>query len=112
MNALQTFMQTSFAQVRDVIQETFTVTGETPAAIRYGTFGDPQVVPLMTRQGYQDTVVIPLKSATTYFASAAAASAFARGTLVRTSTGRSYFIQAVDYTEVDVYTFLLTDREL
>jgi hypothetical protein len=112
MNLLQTFMADANAQARDLIQEVFTITGLTGTF--YGTFGDPEILPVMTRQGYQDHLVTPLKVETTQFAALTSpqVQALARGSLIRTQTNRTFFIQVVDYTGVVVWTFILTDREL
>lgn len=115
MNLLQTFMAEANAQARTIIQEAFTVT--VPAGIAttfFGTFGDPEIMPVMTRQGYQDHLVTVLKVEATEFAALTSPQiqALARGSVVRTATGRTFFIQTVDYTGVVVWTFILTDREL
>lgn len=100
------------AQARPIVQEEFTITGLTGTF--YGTFGDPEVIPVMTRQGYQDHIVTPLKAETVQFAALTdpQIQALARGSLARTQTGRTFFIQTVDYTAVVVWTFILTDREI
>lgn len=110
MNALQTFMAGANVQTRAVIQEAFTITGD--LTVRTGTFGDPVLMPIMTRQGYQDLLVIPLTVESVLFATLGAAEAAARNTIVRTTTGRTMFCQMVDYTAVVVYKFLLTDRQV
>jgi hypothetical protein len=112
MNDLQAFLNEANDQTQAVIQEAFTRVGEAPAVTRYGTFGDPQIMPVSTRQGYQDYLVTPLKVRASQFANPAAAEAFARKEIIRTATGRTFFVQVVDFTEVVVYTFMLTDREL
>lgn len=103
------------AQARPIIQEEFAIV--VPAGVSgtfFGTFGDPEVIPVMTRQGYQDHLVTPLKAETSQFATLTPeqVQALARGSLVRTQTGRTFFIQTVDYTAVVVWTFILTDREI
>lgn len=114
MNLLQTFMAEANTQTRTVVQEAFTIVGESPAVTRYGTFGDPEIMPVMTRNGYEDHLIVPLKVEVTEFSAYTAEqlNALARRSLVRTSTGRTMFIQVVDYTAVVVFTFILTDREL
>lgn len=113
MNALQTFMAAGNVQTRSVIQEAFTITGEGPPLVsRTGTFGDPVLMPVMTRNGYQDLLVVPLTVEAVLFANIALAEAAARNTIVRTQTGRTMFCQMVDYTAVVVYKFLLTDRQV
>lgn len=114
MNLLQSFLVEANVQAKDIIQEAFTLVAESPAVTRYGTFGDPEIMPVMTRQGYQDQLVTPLKVEASYFSSFTAPQldALARRSIVRTATGRTMFIQVVDYTAVVVYTFILTDRDL
>ena len=60
MNLLQTLMAAANAQARSIIQEAFTIAGD--STIYYGTFGDPVMQPIMTPNGYQDHLVIPLKA--------------------------------------------------
>jgi hypothetical protein len=114
MNLLQTFLVEANTQARDIVQEAFTLVGESPAVTRYGTFGDPEIMPVMTRQGYQDHLVTPLKVEASQFSgyTAEQLDALARRSIVRTQTGRTMFIQVADYTAVVVYTFILTDRDL
>lgn len=104
-------------QTRAVIMEEFhflDANGNVEPKAYVGTFGDPQIMPVMTRQGYQDHLVTPLKSESVLFAGLTPdqLNALARRSLIRTQTGRTMFIQVVDYTAVVVYTFILTDREL
>lgn len=113
MNALQLFLAGANVQTRTVIQEAL-VLSEDPSGTYAGTFGDPQIMNVMTRQGYQDHLVTPLKVERVMFAdwTPQEIDALARKTLVRTQTGRTFFINIVDYTEAVVFTFILTDREL
>jgi hypothetical protein len=113
MNQLQTFLARANVQVRDVIQEAVTLALD-PEEEYTGTFGDPVVIPVMTRTGYEDHLITPLKIERVQFSAwtAEELNTIARTTLVRDQTGRTFFIQAVDYTEAVVYTFILTDREL
>ena len=104
MNALQNFMATGNVQSRDTVQEVVEIGG----AEIYGTFGDAQILPVMTVNGYQDHLVTPFKASRDQFA----ANPAARQTLLRPATGREFFIQVVDFTNPVVYTFILTDREL
>lgn len=112
-NDLQSFMAAANVQTRAVIQEALTF-AEDPGGQYTGTFGDPQIMNVMTRNGYQDHLVTPLKVEKVLFAgwTAPELDALARTTLVRTQTGRTFFINAVDYTEAVVFTFILTDRQL
>ena len=99
-------MAAANVQARPTIQEAFTIEGD--ATVYYGTFGDPQLIPVMTRQGYQDHLVTELIAQAIQFASAP----LSRVNLVRTQTGRTFFVHMVDATEVVVYKFVLTDRSL
>lgn len=114
MNLLQTFLADANAQARPIIQEAFTFVGAMAGVTYYGTFGDPVIMPVMTRQGYQDHLVTPLKAESVQFATwtAPQLDALARSSIIRTSTGRTFFINVVDYTSVVVFTFVLTDRQL
>ncbi len=113
MNFLQTFLAAANAQARPIVQEAFRFVTDISGTIYYGTFGDPLIMPVMTRQGYQDHLVTPLKAeANQWTAQMPPISPSARVELVRIETGRTFFVQIVDYTEVVVYTFILTDREL
>lgn len=112
-------LATANAQVRlaGVLMEEFhfiAADGSTDPTAYYGTFGDPQIMPVMTRSGYQDHLVTPLKVETTLFATWTGdqLNALARRSLIRTQTGRTFYIQTVDYTGVVVFTFICTDREL
>lgn len=104
MNGLQAFMVTGNQQSKDAVMEEVSIGGE----IIYGTFGDPQLMSVMTMNGYQDHLVTPFKALGAQFADHPAA----RQTLIRTQTNREFFIQIVDFTNPVVYTFILTDREL
>src|SRR4051812_9560589 len=104
MNQLQDFMARCNTQARPLNQEAAELNG----SVIYGTFGDPVLMPVMTRQGYMDHLVTPFKAARDQFAD----DPQARQTLVRPLTQREFFIQIVDYTNPVVYTFILTDREL
>lgn len=114
MNLLQDFLVEANIQCRVIIQEAFTLVAESPSVSRTGTFGDPEIMPVMTRQGYQDHLVYPLKVEASQFSTLTAEQLDAlRGrSIVRTATGRTLYIQTADYTAVVVYTFILTDREL
>lgn len=106
MNLLQQFMADCNTQARDIVQELVELNG----AQVYGTFGDPQLMPVMTGTGYQDHLVTPFKVSADQFGGGSPPAA--RQSLTRASNQRSYFIQIVDYTNPVVFTFLLTDREL
>ncbi len=111
MNDLQEMMDEGNTQSREINQEAFTIVDESPATSRLGTFGDPQIMPIETRQGYQDYLVTPMKVQASEF-EGYDTSTLARKKVIRTATGRTLFIQVVDYTEVVAYTLLLTDRAL
>lgn len=113
MNLLQTFLAAANVQTRTTLQEDLTFATD-PGVTYTGTFGDPQIMPVMTRQGFQDHLVTPLKIERALFAGWTddELNALARTALVRTQTGRTFFIQMVDYTEAVVFTFILTDREV
>jgi hypothetical protein len=102
-NQLQTFMADANVQVRPIVQETAEIEGATI----YGTFGDAQLVPLMTRSGYQDLLATPFRANRDQFAADPAS----RQNLIRNSTGRTYFIQMVDTSHPVIFTFMLVDRE-
>lgn len=104
MNKLQTFMARGNAQTRDVNQEPVEYNG----AVYYGTFGDPQMIPVMSRQGYQDYLATELKISKVQFGAAP----IAKQMLRRPNTRREFFVQMVDATNPVVFTFILTDREI
>ncbi len=99
-------MAAANVQARPTVQEEFTIAGDT--TVYTGTFSDPQLVPVMTRQGYQDHLVTYLLAEASLFGAAPVS----RVNLVRTQTGRTMFVHMVDAMEVVVYRFMLTDREL
>lgn len=114
MNLLQTFMADAMAQARAIVAEEFTIVGQTPAQIVYfGAFGTPQIMPVMVDYGYQDHLIIPVRAELAQPNGAfPTLSSLAHGSLVRTATGRTLFIQTIDYTDPVAVTFLCTDRTL
>ncbi len=104
MNALQEFMDRAFAQTRGTLQEA----AEINSATIYGTFSDQQLVPVMTRMGYEDHLVTTFKASADQFPTAPTP----RQKLIRPQTNQSFFIQAIDTKNPVVLTFILTDREL
>lgn len=104
MNALQSFMAAANAQLRDVIQEAAEING----MVVYGTFSDQQLIPVMTRHGYEDHLVTEFKAEANQFPSPP----IAKGSLLRPQTSQNFFVQMVDAKNPVVYTFILTDREL
>lgn len=104
MNALQQMLVTANTQSRQVNQEAVEIDGK----ILFGTFGDPVPMPIMTRQGYKDHLVLPLKVSRDQFA----ADPVARCTVKRPATDKTYISQIIDMTNPVVYSFVLVDREL
>ena len=104
MNLLQSFMAECNRQTRGIIQEEVVLNGSKV----FGTFGDPQLLPDMVREGYQDQVVIPFLSSKDQYASPPES----RGKLTRLVNNQEYFIRMVDSKDPVVYTFILVDREL
>lgn len=116
MNFLQDFLAAANAQTRPILQEAFTFVGATaPAPIFYGTFGDPQIMPIMTRTGYEDHLVRELKAEAVQWTGAlptALPLPLGKSSILRTQTGATLFVQAVDTKDPVIFTFILTDREL
>ena len=111
MNLLQTFMADAREQARPVIDEEFTIVGQSPVVIYLGSFGTPQLVPVQVDYGYQDHLVTPVKAALSQPNGAfPTLSTLARGSLVRTATGHTFFVQMIDYTDPVFVTFLCADR--
>lgn len=108
MNALQTMLAAAQLQARPINREAFYFVGA-PGAVFYMTFGDPELVPVMTRVGYQDHLVRVCKADADQWPVTKPAP---KSSLVRSQTGTTYFVQAVDTTDPVVFTFLLTDRDL
>lgn len=118
MNLVQQFLDEANRQISDptadptngpLATEAFTFDADPGKTVYYGTFGDPVLQPTMTRQGWQDALTIPLKARAAQWA---AAPTNDHKTITRTSNGRKYYVQQIDYTAVVVYTFVLTDRAL
>lgn len=97
-------------QARPIAKEPFTIVGElTPPLVpRVGTFGNVTVIPVMTRQGYQDHEVMFMRAEKVLFVTKPEP----RGQIVRTETGQTLFVQAVEAYDQVVYVFTLTQREL
>jgi hypothetical protein len=110
MNLLQTFMAEAAAQASPITEEEFTIVGEAGSPVRLGTFGDPQLMPVMTRVGYQDYLTTRLHARATQWVSPAKPSP--RVELVRTQTGQTFFVQIVDSNDPVMWTFILTDRDV
>jgi len=106
-------MADAMAQARAITAEEFTIVGQSPPVVYFGTFGNPQVIPVMVDNGYQDHLVTPVKAELAQPNGAfPTLSTLAHGSLVRTQTGRTFFIQVIDYTDPVAVTFLCTDRTL
>ena len=122
MNLLQSFLDECNRQISDttgsatpLLTEAFTFVDDTSGpggqpVVYQGTFGDPILMPVQTRQGYQDYLVTPLKARAAQWTTAPSAENHKK--LVRTATGRTFYVQSVDYTAVVVYTFICTDRAI
>jgi hypothetical protein len=104
MNALQSFMAECNRQTRAINQEAVIINGSK----FYGTFGDPQLMPIMTRQGFEDHIVQPFISSADQYASPPES----RQNLTRCKNNVVYFIQMVDGKDPVAFTFILVDREL
>jgi hypothetical protein len=104
MNALQTFMRDCNRQTRAINQEAVTINGSK----YFGTFGDPQLMPVMTRNGSEDHIVQPFISSADQYAS----KPLSHQNLTRQKTNVVYFVQMVDAKDPVAYTFILVDREL
>jgi hypothetical protein len=104
MNLLQSFMAECNRQTRGINQEEVIINGSK----FYGTFGDPQMMPIMTRNGYEDQLVQPFISSADQYASPPES----RQSLTRTKNNTVYFIQMVDAKDPVAFTFILVDREL
>ena len=109
MNILQNFMAACTAQARPIVQEAFTIVGG-DGTVFFGTFGDPQVTPIMTRQGYTDYLAVTMTAEAAQFIGNPFASK--KTTITRTATGQVYFVNVVDYKGIVVWQFILTDRDL
>src|SRR5688500_2627809 len=104
MNALQSFMAACNRQTRAINQEEVVINGSK----HRGSFGDPQMMPVMTRNGYEEQMVPPFVSSADHYASPP----LSRQKLTRTKNNVEYFIQMVDARDPVLFTFILVDREL
>jgi hypothetical protein len=104
MNLLQSFMAECNRQTRGINQEPVVING----AKVFGSFGDPQMLPVMTRQGYEDQIVQPFIASADQFAS----HPLSHQKLTRCKNNVEYFIQMVDAKDPVAFTFILTDREM
>jgi hypothetical protein len=108
LNPLDEFMAESNFQLRTIIKSDFTHVGESPEVSRLGTFGNAQVIPVMTRQGYEDHAVVFMEVERSLYATPPQA----KGEILREETGVRYFVQAIDKSSPVLYIFTLTEREL
>ncbi len=90
-------------QARPINQEPVEING----SIWYGTFGDPQVISDMIRQGYEDQIAIPFVAA----AGQHGTPPLARQILTRKKNNVQYLIQSIDAKDPVTLTFVLVDRE-
>jgi hypothetical protein len=109
MNALDTFLANANVQLRTLIKSDFTHVGESPQVTRQGTFGNATVIPIMTRQGYEDHLVVMMEVERVLYTGA---EPVAKGTIVRTDTSTTYFVQAIDKSSPVLFIFTLTERSL
>ncbi len=91
-------------QTRTVNQEAVIINGSK----FFGTFGDPQMIPEMIRQGYNDQIIYGFVAPRAQFAS----EPVAHQKLLRVVNNQEYFIQMVDFKDPVAFTFILVDREL
>jgi hypothetical protein len=105
---LRNYMTEANAQMRLLIKSGFTHVGESPSVSRLGTFGNAQVIPVMTRQGYEDHAVVFMEVERSLYATPPQA----KGEIRRTKTGTRYFVQAIDKSSPVIYIFTLTERAL
>ncbi len=101
-------MTVATAQARPIIQEDFTITGTTGNF--FGTFGDPIMMPVMTRNGYEDRLVTELKADATQAGLAAAL--VGRAKITRTQTSAIYLVNIADTKNPVVFTASLVDRDI
>lgn len=107
-NLLDAFMTEGNRQLRTIIKADFTHVGESPAVTRQGTFGNANVIPVMTRQGWEDHLVVFMEVERSLYATAPES----KTEINRTDTNITYFIQAIDKSSPVLFIFTLTEREL
>jgi hypothetical protein len=100
---LQSFAARCAAQSRQFLTETVKLCdGEVN-----GSFGSPQLIPLMTRHGYKDVTATVFSIERSLLPTAPSA----RTELTRTQTGTVYLIQAVDTSDPIFFKLVLVSRE-
>lgn len=109
MNLLDQFMAEGNRQLRTIIKSDFTHVGESPAVTRQGTFGNANVIPVMTRQGWEDHLVVFMEVERSLYTGAEPE---AKTEINRTDTNTTYFVQAIDKSSPVLFIFTLTEREL
>ncbi len=103
MNLLQSFMAECNRQTRAINQEEVEING----SIWFMTFGDPQVLQDMVRQGYEGQIVIPAVAA----AGQHAVAPLPNQELTRKKNNVKYLIQSIDTKDPVALTFVLVDRD-
>jgi hypothetical protein len=107
-NLLDQFMTEGNVQLRTVIKSDFTHVGENPVAIRQGTFGNATVIPVFTRQGYEDHAVVFMEVERSLYA----VEPQSKGEITRLDVNKVFFVQAIDKSSPVIFIFTLTEREL
>lgn len=90
-------------QTRTVNQEAAIINGSKV----FMTFGDPQLMPVMVREGYENLLVYPAVASADQFASPPKS----RQNVTRLKNGVVYFCQMVEAKDPVAYTFILVDRD-
>lgn len=102
MNLVQQFAARCAEQTRPYLKENV----ELSAGIVLGTFGVPQLTPMMMREGYKDIVTTTLTVERALMASPPVPRSKAK----RVQTGTVYFVQAVDTTSAVNYSLILVNK--
>lgn len=103
MNLLQSFIAECNRQTRAINQEQVQING----SLFWGTFGDPQMIPELERQGHTFMIAKILVSDRSQYATPPAS----LQKLIRVQGNTEYFIQMVDTKDPVVFTFMLVDRQ-
>ncbi len=88
----------------------FTTVGESPAVPRKGTFSNQSVIPGTSQFGYDDYAVGFLTVERELYTNGA--KPLEKTEIIRTATGKKFYVQAVDDSAPVVYVLTLTIREL
>ena len=86
----------------------YTHSGEAPPVTRKGTFSNANIIPGNSQYGYDDNAAGFLTVERVLYATAPTP----KSEIVRTGTGKVYFIEAIDDSSPVVYLFTLSIREL